>query len=556
MVLAVALAAGALGQETTLESRIVSVGMFKNGLATVKRAVTVQAAGTYLVSDVPEPVHGTFWIESDAKVETRVISREVELNGTGADVRKAVMQGKLAVHFGDKDIPAISGTAVAAKADPTAARAWDRSYEGRDRWGYYRPRQANAPAQANGQPTFLVLKTDDGITYVDFSLIAYAQVGARQGKAGAVISGNQLRAAFGPPKRKRQTVLLLDVGEIEVLKKPATILITDLTKGIAWAPSYRVDISDPDELQMAQKAVIKNELEDLKDVELYLITGFPSVEFAHVTSPLSHTTTWTSFFQQLRRQPGRYGGQSYAMTQQRVMFNRAAPSTGALDLSAIPEGQGPDLHYQPLGVHSMAEGDSLAITVADGKASYERIVEWTVPDARNPDGRHVSNADKSQGDAWDALRFRNPLPFPMTTGPAMTVADGRLLGQRMSYFVNKGEQTTLQITKALSVRTRSTEYEEPRPGDRETFRYGGRTYYKVPVTGELTVNNHRAEKVKLIIRRQFSGELSEADGNPRCILREEGVYSVNKRNQLIWTVDLNAGQEKKLTYRYVVLVRH
>ncbi|NQT21153.1 MAG: hypothetical protein HQ592_15710, partial [Planctomycetes bacterium] len=48
IVLAVAFAAGALGQETTLESRIVSVGMFKNGLATVKRVVTVPTAGTYL----------------------------------------------------------------------------------------------------------------------------------------------------------------------------------------------------------------------------------------------------------------------------------------------------------------------------------------------------------------------------------------------------------------------------------------------------------------------------------------------------------------------------
>ena len=529
IVLVLAFAAGALAQETPVESRIVSVGMFKNGLATVKRAVTVPAAGVYLVDDVPKPVHGTFWIESDAKVEARVISRELELDGIGADVRKAVMEGKLAVHFGEKDIPAVRGTAVAAELGPTADRTWDRNYEARDRWGYYRPRQVNAPTQTNGQPPFLVLKTDDGITYVDFSLIAYARVGARNGKAGAILSGGQLRAAFGPPKRKQQTALLLDVGEID--EKPATVLISYLTKGIAWAPSYRVDISDPDELEIAQKAVIKNELEDLKDVELYIITGFPSVEFSHVTSPLSHTTTWTSFFQQLRTQPGRYGGQSYAATQQ-VMSNPAAQRISTSDLSAIPEGEGPDLHYQPLGVHSMAEGDSLAITVAADKASYERIVEWTVPDTRRPDGRHISNSDTNQDAAWDALRFRNPLPFPMTTGPAMTVAGGRLLGQRMSYFVNKGEETTLHITKALSIRTLSTEYEEPRPGDRETFRYGGSTYYKVPVKGELTVSNHRKETVKLIIRRQFSGELAEADGKPRCVLREEGVYSVNKRNDL------------------------
>ena len=62
------------------------------------------------------------------------------------------------------------------------------------------------------------------------------------------------------------------------------------------------------------------------------------------------------------------------------------------------------------------------------------------------------------------------------------------------------------------------------------------------------------ETVKLVIRRRFSGDLLEADGKAECRLLEEGVYSVNKRNELLWIVTLEPGGETTLRYRYTVLV--
>ena len=158
------------------------------------------------------------------------------------------------------------------------------------------------------------------------------------------------------------------------------------------------------------------------------------------------------------------------------------------------------------------------------------------------------------GEAWDAVRFQNPLDYPMTTGPAMIVAKGRFNGQRTSHWVNPGERTTLRITKALSIRTRSTEHEVP--GEREYVDVGGRRFRKTEVTGELLVCNHRKESVQAVIRREFSGELLEADESPENKLREEGVYSVNPRHQLQWSLNLEPGQEKTLRYRYSVLVLH
>ena len=239
---------------------------------------------------------------------------------------------------------------------------------------------------------------------------------------------------------------------------------------------------------------------------------------------------------------------------QQVAFN-SVPDTGT-DLTATPSGDSVDLSFQDIGRQSLDEGDSLALETASATAPYERIVEWIVPDARRDRWAYgqQQEGDNDEGDgAWDAVRFRNPLAFPMTTGPAMIVAGDRFNGQQMSYWVNPGEETTLHVTKALSIRTRSTEQEV---GTRSEMVYVGSTRYaKMTVQGELRANNHRKEAVTLIIRRRFSGDLVSADKSPKETALEEGVYSVNKRNQLLWNVMLKPGEEVALNYRYTLLVQ-
>lgn len=217
-------------------------------------------------------------------------------------------------------------------------------------------------------------------------------------------------------------------------------------------------------------------------------------------------------------------------------------------------------HVSSTNLDQLEKGGSIDFgpVVASAQTFYERIVEWIVPDTRGPNGRHIGDyryrqdPDKYKDSAWDAVRFRNPFKFPMTTGPAMVVSGGRFNGQNMSYWVNPGEETTLHITKALSVRTRSVEHEEK--GERRIVYVGGNDYRKGIVKGQLTISNHRKEKISLVLRRRFSGKLLSADGEPECVLREEGVWSVNERNELTWKFTLKPGEKRDLAYRYEVLV--
>ena len=140
----------------------------------------------------------------------------------------------------------------------------------------------------------------------------------------------------------------------------------------------------------------------------------------------------------------------------------------------------------------------------------------------------------------------------MTTAATTITEKGAFRGQSQSDWVNPGQQTCIKITRALSIRTRSSETEEE--GERKIVYIGGNDYQRTTVKGRLTVRNFRAKEAVITIRCEFSGELLEADGDPDKSLRLEGATSVNPRRQLDWTITLPAGEEKELTYRYALLV--
>lgn len=62
----------------TAAGPIVKIGLFKNGLAVVTRKINLPAPGWYRLEDLPEPVHGTWWVHSAGPLATRVTTIEVE----------------------------------------------------------------------------------------------------------------------------------------------------------------------------------------------------------------------------------------------------------------------------------------------------------------------------------------------------------------------------------------------------------------------------------------------------------------------------------------------
>src|SRR4029079_13809172 len=151
-----------------------------------------------------------------------------------------------------------------------------------------------------------------------------------------------------------------------------------------------------------------------------------------------------------------------------IAYNpRVGGDRGGAPAIAPNPGDQIDLNFHSIGKRSIKKGSALALTTGRGEADYERIVDWIIPDNRNEWGSPIDNqrqidpntGDPLQDDVWDALKFRNPLPFPMTTAPAMVVTAGNFNGQRQVLWTNGGETATPRVNKALSLRTRCVEFE-------------------------------------------------------------------------------------------------
>ncbi len=533
-------------EEIAVSPRVDSVGLFKNSVAVIRASFEVKGPGTYCWQDLPRAVHGSFWVESDGQVTVRSTSRMVEdgepVLPTG-NLQRDLAGKAVAVMLKNGPVtqePLIAKVWTMPELSPR--KVWDHNMAASDPWMSARMMRGEqvTPAVAS-VGNFLVLDAANGKReYVDLSSIASLTVGDPE----------------ETPKRKvEKPVMIFEVG-----KAPANggrVQISYLARGIAWAPSYLIDLAGADQLSIRRNAVVRNELIDLKDTELQLISGFPNIEFAHVDSPLWAGGSLAAFFQQLSQGQDSRGG---AASQQMVMSNGIyqSSSSGGPALPDIAEaGSGDDVHFESIGARTLAPGDSLSLEVGSAKASCQRVVEWVVPDPRDENGRYrrESGSGQQQKDEdapWDAIKFTNPFKFPLTTGPAMITEGGRFRGQSLSQWVNPGQSTCLRITKALSVDARYTEVEEEQ--QRELVWIGGNDFQKTKVKGTLVVKNFRGKEAVMSIRAGFSGEMIEADGGPAAKLRTEGVSSVNPRRELEWTVKLAPGEEKTLSYRYSVLV--
>ncbi len=546
IVLAASAALATASEETAVTPQIESVGLFKNGLAVVRASFPVSGPGRYRWDKVPRVVHGSFWMESDGIVSvlstTRMIEETPETESPTGQLQRDLAGKRVTVIPKNKVLPtldqSIAGTVWEMPTAP-AARVWDTDYSSLNP-GHHRGAIAAAPGVPSTGNFLVLLDQAGNRRYIDQSSIETL-----------IVDG-----PFGPVKRKiERPVLVFDVREAPA--GGGAVRVTYLTRGLAWLPAYQVDISDPAKLKIRQSAVVRNEMDDLADSELHLISGYPNVRFGSVDSPLWPATGLAAFFQQVNQSGQQTGGLlgNNVMSQQMIYSNSAsrvesAPLPDVGESGNISD----DIHYENIGRHSLKAGDSLSLDIASAQAGYERVVDWTVADPRDPRGRYqrVGENRSEDNEPWDALRFTNPFKFPMTTAAAVVMEDGRFRGQSLSQWVNPGQTTCLRITRALSVRAESGEVEEE--GQREIVWIGGNDYQRTRVKGRLILHNYRGKEVTMNIRCGFSGKMLEADGNPKATLRTEGVSSVNPRRELQWDIKIPAGGEKELTYRYEVLV--
>jgi hypothetical protein len=550
--LAVSLVVGACITIQTAEpkeatTQVKQVALFKNGIGYFLRTGEwPEEAGPFVIRPLPASSHGSFWLTWDAEVKVNDLHAREALGTEPAEATSVA--DLLRANAGEKVRLYLSATGTGAEMrtvegvilpppEVTKAPRSDPYASGRP--SIYTERYVPPPAQ----PDLLLLDTGKGIVAVKLPLVQEVDF----------LSGKVSRSV----PRKVDTVEL--VGSVEGAPKKRGFTLTYLAKGATWAPSYQIDISKPDTAVMSAKAEVINEVEDLKGVTLQLVTGFPNLQFADVPSPLSLKLDLAQFFQYLVRPPEQRPPVTANVMTQSVVY-RPAPTPALPGYQAAAAGgeTAEDLFLYPIKEVTLAKGEVGYFPLFSASIPYQHVYQWTVPDyVRRSDsyaeaeGRAETRAKPAEV-VWHTLRLQNTTDLPWTTAPAMTVAQGQVLGQDTLTYTPARGSVTLKVTQAVGIGAWQEENEVQR--ERQAVQFYGRAYDRVTIEGKLRVHNYKGEPVSLEVTKTFSGELKSSTPEAQVRQLAQGLKELNPTSTLTWQLTVKPGEEKELTYSYATLV--
>ncbi len=136
------------------------------------------------------------------------------------------------------------------------------------------------------------------------------------------------------------------------------LTISLLGKGVTWAPSYMVDITETGKARVSAKALVLNDACEIKGADIQLVTGFPHLQFADTLSPLAMKQNLAQFLQALS------AGRS----------ERGIPKNGTL------------------GIVEQVSAQSMAVQTDDG-----RSVRFDLRDYNRIDHGYAATIHKAQG---------------------------------------------------------------------------------------------------------------------------------------------------------------
>jgi hypothetical protein len=560
-----ALSANADSAPSLTPAPVDTLALYKNGTALVVRRVEPPADSSPVLLDGRiAPAHGTFWTDSPTPLSFLADTRRIALPpGTPSDisVRPASCGSRKAtVWF---RVPAAVAESLQACADGDDERRIDLSAPAGDHL-------VDLPLRGT------VLSPAPAAAAMSLRLANGTIVRAPDSAVAAVL-------AEGPASADDGTA---DLPVLEVAGAAAPFRLSYLAPGAAWAPSYRISVlpSAPTattaRIEMA--AEIRNELEDLSGVRLFLVSGYPNLEAASIPGLLAAGNTLPAFLDALSTPPAeRNRGRGW--NTQRPMLSQIAWTANAAmqDKSGLPdalpdvlpEAAAADIHYRYAGPLTLAKGATLRLPLDTADAPAERFVDWEPGWKYDEYGRRQKDDLEEQRVPWDAIRFHNPFDAPLTTGPAFVFdaskplladdapAADRPLGQTTLRWTNPGQEAVLRVTKALSV---ATTFDETIPGRIEDYPKVAwldniPRYRRVEIEATLTAVNHRTDPVTLVIRPTILDEFQSATIQPNSVLtegsREARSDQPNPTQKLRWTLPLAPGETLSLSYRYTTLVR-
>ncbi|MCH7904970.1 MAG: hypothetical protein IH944_10445 [Armatimonadetes bacterium] len=499
-----------------VESKIVGASLFKNGYAVITRETPLPIAGEVLIAQPSGATLGTLWVTASSGIKIQsVVSTKIVTDGQADlssldELLTANVGRTLLLEMGSGELNrTLTGTILSA----------------------------------NG--SLLVLQLADG-----------SRIGVHKNTVRRITSRDGELVFQKSTKTSKNALRIRATGA-------GSLYTISLERGLTWAPGYHVDITDEKKLKITSKATILNDTQDLDDVDVRLITGFPHVRFINILDPLSSGNSIDQFLNAMMSMGLRAPGSGGALTQNAVfagarMAEQRADAGGfqPFDVGQLEGMQLEDLFFYTQEGVSLKRGERGYYVLFQEEAEYEHVYTLDLPETgwwQNANV-NVSAPIAQKFDVWHTLEFENPTSFPLTTAAATTFKNGEIIGQDMLSYVAPKGKAHLKITKALDIQTDLDEQEV----DREIAAIKRTSYTRahdlVSAKGTIEVVNYKSETVTVKVTKWLVGEVSMADRDGTTIKNRAGLRSLNPNSEIRWTLELKPGERVELKYEFKVYV--
>lgn len=482
------------------------VTIFKNGTAFIQKSGTVKTEnGTFKWTDnLPEAIYGTFWFSSptgkivSVKSKSDTVVKHTEWNSFFDLLQSNV--GKTA-DLVLKEDRKVTGDIVSAKG--------------------------------HGADAIVILKTTTGYSLIKSYEISQVSI---KGDLNQMVENKNM-----------QTTISINFKEN---KSTQNIQSTYLSKGFNWTPMYQLDLDDENSGTLALKASIKNDAEKIENAQVNLVVGSPNFL---TTSQLSDLISFQfEVFNNFSRNENMFAN-SFSGFYEKSNSQSAA---GSDDVTASGIA---DLYLFKLDNFSMDKGERAFYPLFETKVKVEHkyvcnLSPNGIVNNNNYINKYESYSDQSQ--FFHQLKIWNNSSNPFTSGTL--IINKSLNGVKQALATAKLDYTArencsyVSISNAPDIEIKEEETETDRTS---TTKYWNKNkYVAIKVSSTITVHNYKSTKAHLEVKRLVYGELksSDVDWKVKAIANH---YYVNEGNDVTWELDVKPGEEKKITYSYIVYVK-
>ncbi|MEI7801449.1 MAG: hypothetical protein WCI97_02270, partial [Bacteroidota bacterium] len=340
------------------------------------------------------------------------------------------------------------------------------------------------------------------------------------------------------------------------------VLLSYMSSGIQWLPSYSIRLMDGGKMQLEMKALIENYSEGISDADVVLTVGKPQMLYGVTVDPIANDYFTGGSGGYTVNPVYNYGSYAQTTAAPTAMYDNSIVSeekslegyAGDVNYLYNTEGEKTnDLYIYKLGKVSLPKNTKSSFSIFSSTLGYEDLYEVNINDYVNfYSTQNIQKDNDNYFDVYHSLRITNSTNFPFTTAPVF-VQDEKLnpLAQDQIKYTPKGSKVKVQLSKAVDVQVKGDETELSRSDNLKKF--NNAQYRKVTIKGTVHLENLQDKNIKLCVTKSIMGEITEVSDSG--VITKPGKFSgLNPNTSSEWNIELSGNQKKDITYTYDVWI--